>query len=137
MFKYLDHPSEALVEVTAEDEASVFRDAALALFDLMTDTSRLKPELEFKIEATAPERHLLLIDWLNRLILLHEVENIFLCSFEIHIERDSDWKVIALARGERIMENHERRLHAKSATYGMLKWDEIPNGHRVQFVIDI
>lgn len=137
MYRYLDHPSEALVEVVANGEEEVFRDAALALFDIMTDLSKVQSKEFFDVQLESPERQLLLIDWLNRLILLHEVENVFLCHFEIEIQKGQGYRITARAGGEKIQEHHEKRLHAKSATYGQLMWSEENGNHRVRFVIDV
>jgi SHS2 domain-containing protein len=136
MYRFLDHPSEELIEVVAASETEVFRDAATALFDLMTDLSAIEVLQTFPVELKAPERHLLLIDWLNRLILLHEVEHVFLKNFNIEVN-DSDWSLTAVVAGEKIRDNHERRLHAKSATYGQLDWKEEAGIHTVRFVIDV
>jgi SHS2 domain-containing protein len=137
MYRFLDHPSEELVEVVASSEMEVFRDAATALFDLMTDLSTVEIQETFPVQLTAPERHLLLIDWLNRLILLHEVEHVFLKDFNIQAKKDSDWSLTAVVAGGKIRDNHERRLHAKSATYGQLEWKEEAGIHTVRFVIDV
>jgi protein archease len=137
MYRFLDHPSEELVEVIANSESEIFRDAALALFDLMTDISTIEIQESFPVQLEAPERHLLLIDWLNRLILLHEVEHVFLIDFNVQIKENSNWSLVAVVGGEKIRDNHERRLHAKSATYGQLEWKEDAGCHKVRFVIDV
>ena len=137
MFKFLDHPSEALVEVIAPTENDVFREAGTALFDLMTDVSKVEIQESFPVQLEAPERFLLLIDWLNRLILLHEVEHVFLKDFNVQIKKHSAWTLTAVVAGEKIRDNHERRLHAKSATYGQLEWKEEAEFHTVRFVIDV
>lgn len=137
MYRFLDHPSEELIEIVAASETEVFRDAATALFDLMTDLSGVEIQESFPVQLEAPERHLLLIDWLNRLILLHEVEHVFFKHFNIHIKKDSDWSLTAVVAGQKIRDNHERRLHAKSATYGQLEWKEEAGIHTVRFVIDV
>lgn len=137
MYRFLDHPSEELIEIVAASETEVFRDAATALFDLMTDLSGVEIQESFPVQLESPERHLLLIDWLNRLILLHEVEHVFFKHFNIHIKKDSDWSLTAVVAGQKIRDNHERRLHAKSATYGQLEWKEEAGIHTVRFVIDV
>jgi protein archease len=137
MYKFLDHPSEALIEVMAPTENEVFREAGTALFDLMTDVSKVEIHETFPVQLEAPERYLLLIDWLNRLILLHEVEHVFLKDFNVQIEKNSAWTLTAVVAGEKIRDNHERRLHAKSATYGQLEWKEEAESHTVRFVIDV
>jgi SHS2 domain-containing protein len=137
MYRFLDHPSEELIEVVAKSEIEVFRDAAAALFDLMTDLSTIEIQQNFPVQLEASERHLLLIDWLNRLILLHEVEHVFLKHFNVEINKNSDWSLTAVVAGEKIRDNHERRLHAKSATYGQLEWIEEAGIHTVRFVIDV
>jgi len=137
MFQFLDHPSESLIQVNAATMEEVFVDAARALFELMTDISQLKNEEQFRVMLESTEKHFLMIDWLNHLIYLHEVQHIFLCSFSVKIEHQQTWALHAEVGGEKIRENHERRLHAKSATYGQFEWKETEVGHEVRFVIDI
>ena len=135
MFQFLDHPSETLVEVRAKSVRDVFIDAATALFEIMTDTSALKESLQFDVSLPAAERHLLLIDWLNYLIYLHEVNNVFLRAFAVTI--DASGSLQALVKGENISDHHERRMHAKSVTYGQFEWIDKKNEHTVRFVVDI
>lgn len=135
MFRFLDHPSETLVEVSGATMEEVFRDSALALFEVMTDTSVIRLAERFPISVAAENRASLLIDWLNRLILIHEVEHVFLAHFKIAIK--PGWKLEALAGGERIRENQEKRSHVKSATFGSFEWMENTQGHTVRFVLDV
>ncbi len=137
MYRFLDHPSEALVEITAKTIEEVFQDAALALFEIMTDTSRVRAEKAFDIELESDDRTSLLIDWLNRLILLHEVNKVFLSQFEVDIRHAAAWSLKARVNGEPIRDTHERRSGVKSATFGQFQWNESSAGHRVQFVLDI
>lgn len=137
MYEFLGHPSEELIQVTASTIEHVFVDSATALFELMTDTKKIRDDISFEIDLSAPDRLLLLVDWLNRLILLHEVENVFLNTFRVKLESGPLWNLHGKVGGQKINENMERRLHAKSATYGQLQWNEMPHGHQVQFVIDI
>lgn len=135
MYEFLDHPSEALIRVTGKTHEEIFVDSATALFELMTNTKQIQPDLHFDVELAAPDALLLLVDWLNQLIFLHEVENVFLCEFQVQIR--SGWNLKAKTGGQKITADQERRLQAKSATYGLLQWNETPQGHQVQFVIDI
>lgn len=137
MYRFLDHPSEAMIEVTANSEEEVFRDAAVALFEVMTDASKVQPSIEFRIALKSNDRNGLLIDWLNRLIWLHEVEKVFLTQFEVHLHRNEFWGLEATAHGEKIRGDSERRSGVKSATYGMFEWEETGSNHRVRFVLDI
>jgi len=135
MYEFLDHPSEAMVRVTGNTIDEIFADAAKALFELMTDTNKLHGDREFHIELESTDRALLLIDWLNRLILLHEIENVFLCEFQVKVQ--PGWTLSAKVKGQTISLDQEKRLQAKSATYGQLQWSEMPQGQQVQFVIDV
>lgn len=140
MFQFLDHPSESFVEVSGTSIEEIFHDAAVALFEVMTDTSVISRNVIIPVLLTAPARDVLLIEWLNRLILIHEVENLFLAHFEIRkleLARKDEWVLEALAGGERIGENHEKRSHVKSATFGSFEWNESRAGHTVRFVLDV
>ena len=135
MFRFLDHPSETLVELAAATMEEVFQEAALALFEVMTDTSVIHNEIEFEISLEADNREVLLIEWLNKLIVIHEVEHVFLAHFDVAIHEK--YKLKALAGGERISENQEKRSHVKSATFGSFEWLERPDGHTVRLVLDV
>jgi SHS2 domain-containing protein len=135
MYEFLDHPSEELIRVTALSVEEVFSESAMALFELMTDTKTIGYQACFKIDLFNNDRSLLLIDWLNRLILLHEVEHVFLNAFDVQVK--SGWRLDGTVTGEKIRNDMERRLHVKSATYGQLQWNETPQGHQVEFVVDV
>ena len=137
MYEFLGHPSEELIQVTASSVEEVFVDSAKALFEIMTDIKKIRNDVSFDMDLNAPDRLLLLVDWLNRLILLHEVEHVFLNAFRVKLKTGTNWNLHAEVGGQKINENMERRAHAKSATYGQLQWNETPQGHQVQFVIDI
>ena len=137
MFRFLEHPSEEYVEVQANTMEEVFQEAGIALFEIMTDTSKIGKDLSFPVELEAQQRDFLLIDWLNRLILLHEVENVFLAQFHVKFETAGPWKLSATVHGEKISQEHERRAAAKSATFGQLEWNQTEQGHRVRFVVYI
>jgi SHS2 domain-containing protein len=137
MYRFLDHPSEAFIEVTSGTIEEILEESAVALFETMTDTSKIKPEKNFKVQLESNDRNNLLIDWLNRLILLHEVERVFLSQFEVHVHRNLAWKLKAKVKGEPIHDKQERRSQVKSATYGQLEWIEESKGHRVRFLLDI
>ena len=137
MYEFLEHPSEELIRVTAATVEEVFVEAATALFELMTDTRQVESNEAFDIDLSNPDRLLLLVDWLNRLILLHEVEHVFLNRFDVKIGTATPWSLKGKVLGQKIEEKMERRLHAKSATYGQLRWNETPQGHQVEFVIDV
>ena len=135
MYEFLDHPSEELIRVTAVSIEEVFSESAMALFELMTDTKKIIDVSRYQINLQNHDRALLLIDWLNRLILLHEVEHVFLNTFQVQVR--PEWVLDATVNGQKIEEGVERRLHVKSATYGQLQWNETPQGHQVQFVVDV
>ena len=138
MYRFLEHPSETMVEVRAPTESEIFQDAAFALFEVMTDTSTVQHTLQFPVELKSTERKLLLVDWLNRLIYLHETEDVFLASFTVEVgHEENTWRLRALVAGDRIGQNQERRSHVKSATYGMLEWFDDSSGHVARFILDI
>jgi SHS2 domain-containing protein len=135
MYEFLDHPSEELIRVTAPSLEEVFRESAMALFELMTDTQKVRVDDSYRIDLKSSDRAMLLIDWLNRLILLHEVEHVFCNTFQVQIQKECELN--ATVKGQKIDDLLERRLHVKSATYGQLQWNETPQGHQVEFVVDV
>jgi SHS2 domain-containing protein len=134
-FEILDHTADTGIIAYGDDMQQAFENAALGMFNLITDLKSIEDNQTRKIDVDSPDRDSLLVNWLNELIYLFDVENLIFSKFEIiHLD---DSTLSACAYGEKVdFSKHEIKTGIKAATYHMLRIDE-NDLCRVQVLFDI
>jgi len=95
----------------------------------------IKPLEQRKVAVSAPERELLLVEWLNALLSLSDIERMVFSKFDVTIEGAS---LTGTAWGEKLDRvRHEPTVEVKGATYHMLKVDKDNDGYVAQCVVDV
>jgi len=138
-FEWVEHPSDIGFRAYGKDLAEAFENAALALFEVMVDTSKVEPREKVDVELEAEDEGALLYDWLARLIYLHDSKNIVMSKFKVKISRTKGgFKLDAQAWGERFEpKKHPERTAVKAMTYHMMEIKHEKNRCSVQAVVDI
>jgi SHS2 domain-containing protein len=121
-YRLLEHTADAMVEVHGKTMGERFANAAYALFDQITDVTKVRPTGEIKLVLSAESREQLVVDFLQELLFIHDTENIVLCQFEV----ETDGKVLkAVVKGEEFDEDrHPKRSVVKAVTYHKLEFDD-------------
>lgn len=117
-----------------------FENAALATFETMTDTSRIAPKLEAKVETEGFDEKALLYNWLETLLVLFETTETLYSQFEItNLQRTSEcYKLKAKVCGERFDPGkHVSRVGVKAVTYHRMEIERKPDKVTVKFILDI
>ena len=121
-YRVLEHTADAMVEVHGKTLGERFENAAYALFDQMTDVSKVSPKGEIKIVLSAGSKEQLVVDFLQELLFLHDTENIVFSEFNVKTDGLS---LEAVVRGETFDGNrHPKRSVVKGITYHRLEFDE-------------
>ena len=81
----LDHTADYMVEVSAPTLEELFAEAALALFEAITDVSSVHPRerVSYRVAGASPEE--LLVSWLTELLFLYESERWLFRRFEARL----------------------------------------------------
>lgn len=115
-----------------------FENAALAMFEVITDTSKIDPKIERKIEVESEDECALLYDWLSEFLVLLDVDYMVFSKFEVKITKQGDgFSLKGTAWGEEFNRGiHESRAEVKAVTYHLMdvKHDD---GVMVQVILDI
>ena len=135
-WEHLPHGADITICGLGGSEAAAFEQAALALTAIVTDPATLRADMAVKIACDAPDRELLLVEWLNALIYEMATRRMLFAQFEVRIE---DRQLTATAWGEAIDVNrHELGTEIKGATCTDLKVAQEQSGEwRAQCVIDV
>ncbi len=137
-FEFFDVTADVGYRAYGKTLEEAFENAALAMFEVMTDTSKINSSKEKKIEITSEDPLALLYDWLDELIFLHDSEYLIFNTFKIKITQIKQelYQLKGIARGEVFNpEIHESREDVKAVTYHLMDVEE-ENGFMVQVILD-
>lgn len=121
-YRVLEHTADAMIEAFGKDLSERFANAAYAMFDQITDVTKVEPKGEVKILLNSDTREQLLVDFLQELLFLHDTEGFVFSEFKVKTDGK---RLEALARGETFDESrHEKRSVVKGVTYHRLEFDD-------------
>jgi SHS2 domain-containing protein len=139
-YEYLYHIADAKFRAFGPTLEVAFENAALALFNVMIDTSRLKALEERKIEKTSSDIKMLLVEWLSELLYLFEVDGIIFSEFRIDKikKKGEDFSLKGKASGVPIdLLYHKFDTQVKAVTFHELEVEQDnKGGFWVQVVVD-
>ena len=138
-YEYFEHTADAKFRAYGTTLEEAFQNAAVAMLNVMIDTSKLSNEVSEKIELTSADLDGLVVDWLSELLYLFEVEQVVFGNFKIDniTEQDGEYSLSAIAYGEPLdLSRHKFDTEVKAVTYNELKVEKITGGWVVQVVVD-
>jgi len=114
---------------------ALFETAALALTELMTDTTKVEPRLERTVKLRGESLDLLLVCWLQEILFLMDTEGLVFSVFEVRIEGAA---LHATLRGEPFNpEVHPRKSEVKAVTYHHLEVATHNDRWEARVILDI
>ena len=140
-FKYIEDIATADVafEAYGKNLEETFSNAALAMFEVETDTKRVEPKEKKEVKVEGQDLQALLFDWLSELILLRDVEKMFFSRFDVEIGKTGGkYGLTADVFGEKIdREKHEMKIEVKAVSYQLMEVVEKPDECKVRVILDI
>src|SRR4030066_1898074 len=83
-FEFLEHTADILIAAHGQTLEEAFENAALAMFEVMTDTTKINPTQEETVEVEAEDEYALLYSWLEALLVKFEVNGRVYSKFDVH-----------------------------------------------------
>ena len=139
-FEFLEHTADVYIAASGENLAEAFENAALAMFETMTDTRDVHPKVEETIETEGQDKLALLYSWLEELLLQFELKGFLYSQFKIQgIKRFKEgFRLRAQVYGERFdSTRHIQKVGVKAVTYHRMIVQEESEGATVKFILDI
>jgi len=139
-FEFLEHTADAYIAAYGRSLAEAFENAALAMFETMTDTTKVEPKIEDEIEVEGFDEQSLLYNWLESLIVKFEMTGNLYSKFKVtEIEKTRDgFRLKAKAWGEPFNpEKHPQKVGIKAVTYHMMEVKKAPGKVTVKFLLDL
>lgn len=135
-YELVDHTADLGIRVWVDDVKGLFEEAAKALFDIITDLTKVEAHVKREIVVRGSDREELMVAWLSELLYLHEVEGLLFCDFSI-TEID-EGTVSGVANGEEFDKaRHSIKTEVKAVTYHQLEVKEHGGRWQAQVIFDI
>ncbi len=135
-WEHFHHQADIGVRGRGETLEEAFAQAATALTAVITDPTKVTPRETIGVECAAPDRELLLADWLNALVFEMSTRHMLFSRFDVHIDGKH---LSASLGGEPIdRERHRPAVEVKGATYTALRVArDGPGAWMAQAVVDV
>lgn len=141
-YEFFDVTADVGFKAYGETLDIAFGNAAIAMFEVITDTSTVEHKIIKKIKLEAEDECSTLYEWLSELLFLHDTENLVFSKFNVKIyqklrKEKKMFYLEALAFGEKFNpEIHEKRSEVKAVTYHMMKVN-LEDNCDLQVILDI
>ena len=136
-YKFLDHATDAIIEVMAKDLHEAFSVTADAVINLTLDQDKVEEKGQKEFSAQGKDLRYLLFSWLEEIPFLLITEGFAIKRIEFDISQNQDYKINAIAYGEPLDFNkHNFKVEIKAPTfYDMeIKQDD---GVFMRFLLDL
>jgi len=139
-FEFLEHTADAYIAAYGTDLAEAFENAALAMFDVMTDVEKVSPKVKENVEVVAEDEYALLYSWLEALLVKFDVKETLYSKFKVLDlnQTSGGFRLRAEIWGEKFNpKKHEQKVGVKAVTYHRMEIIKEPNKVTLKFILDI
>lgn len=135
-FSMIDHTADIGIEVYGETFPSLLEHAGSALFQIITDTSKIKESISYQIDIPSENHEVALRQWLENLMIQFNGSNYLFTKFQVSMDESSHY--IGKAWGE--IYNPERHIihtEIKGITYHQFQVCKTSDGWKARIIFDI
>ena len=139
-FEFLEHTADVFIASHGKTMEEAFENAALAMFEVMTDTEKVSADVEDHVEVEAEDEFALLYSWLEALLVNFETKNLLYSKFKIASidETPEGFRIKASVWGEKFnAEKHVQKVGVKAVTYHRMEILKEFNKVTLEFILDI
>ena len=135
-YRVFDHTADLGVEIYGRDEADLFKNAALALADILIDRSRVEGNESKEIVAEGNDREELFVNFLREIVALFNGDGWLVKGCMIHSVDKTH--LHATVTGEPFArERHTVKAEIKAVTYHHVEVRSTPGGWVGRVVCDV
>lgn len=134
-YQFIEHTADIGINVKAKDLKELFRQSALAMFDIIAESKSVKSKpKKIKVEQNANDLEELFVNWLNELLSLSAVKGLIFYDFRIDKIDKSSLQAAAFGRN---IKDYKLSVEIKAATYHEVKIEKNKNGWQARVVFDV
>ena len=117
-YKFLDHATDAIIEVTAKDLKEAFSVTADAVINLTLDQDKVEEKDQKEFSAQGKDLRYLLFSWLEEITFVLITEGFAVKRIEFDIQENDGYAINAKAFGEPLdFAKHNFKVEIKAPTF--------------------
>ena len=117
-YKFLDHSTDAIIEINAKDLKEAFSVVADAVINLTLDQDKVEEKESKKFVAKGKDLYYLLFSWLEEIPFILITEGFAIKRIEFNIEKNDVYNINAKAFGETLdLKKHNFKVEIKAPTF--------------------
>ena len=136
-YKTLEHATDAIIEVTADNFKEAFQIAGISVIDTILDSSKVEENHTKKLIVKGKDLKYLLYNWLDEMIILTITDGFAGKRILLNITKNDEYQINAEVFGETIdLKKHEFKVEIKSPTVHEMEIDE-NSKVRLKYLLDL
>jgi SHS2 domain-containing protein len=136
-YKFLDHATDAIIEVTAKNLKEAFSVTADAVINLTLDQDKVEEKAEKEFSAQGKDLDYLLFSWLEEIPFILITEGFAIRRIKFDIEKNNGYKINAIAYGEPLdFVKHNFKVEIKAPTFYEMEIKQ-EDGVYMKFLLDL
>ena len=136
-YKTLEHTTDAIIEVTADNLEKAFEIAGISVIDTILDSSKVEENSSKKLTVKGKDLKYLLYNWLEEMIILTITDGFAGKKILLEITKNDEYQINAEIFGESIdLKKHEFKVEIKSPTFHEMEIEE-NNKVRMKYLLDL
>ena len=136
-YKFLEHATDAIIEVTAKDLKEAFSVTADAVINLTLDQNKVEEKEQKQFSANGKDLRYLLFSWIEEITFVLITEGFAIRRVEFEIIKNDTYKIDAKAYGEPLdFHKHNFKVEIKAPTFYDMEIRE-EKGVFMRFLLDL
>lgn len=136
-YKFLDHATDAFVEITAKDLKEAFAVTANAVINITIDQDKVEEKEAKEFSAQGKDLEYLLFSWLEEITFVLITEGFAIRRIEFDISENGGYTINAKAFGETLdLKKHNFKVEIKAPTFYEMKVEQ-NDGVFMRFLLDL
>ena len=121
-YQYLEHATDALIEVHAKTLEEAFSVAGVSVVDTTLDMASVQQRDEKIINVRGEDLRYLLFNWLEEVNYVLITEGFAIGSFSLKIQKNEEYEIHAKVFGEAIdLKKHQFKVEIKAPTFHLME----------------
>ena len=124
-YKYLEHATDALIEVKAKTLEEAFMVAGKSVVETIIDLNNIQEIEEKNIKVKGRNLLNLLYNWLEEIVTITITDGFAIRNFSVSIKKNKECQIISKISGEKLdLKKHNFKVEIKSPTFHLMEIKE-------------
>jgi len=124
-YKYLEHATDAFIEVRAKNLEEAFSVAGKSVVETIIDSNNIQEIEEKNIKVKGRNLLNLLYNWLEEIVTITITDGFAIRNFSVNIKKNKEYQIISNISGEKLdIKKHNFKVEIKSPTFHLMEIEE-------------